>query len=74
MHENMQYESEFDSDIETARANAIYYKNKCDSQGSRIAELEQALRQAQSLLRSSQSNWNEQAYFDADTVIANALK
>ena len=39
----------------------------------RIAELETALFQAQSLIRSTQSNWNEQAYFDADAVIANAL-
>ena len=42
-------------------------------QNARIAELEAALHQAQSLLRSTQSNWNEQAYFDADTVITNAL-
>ena len=44
-----------------------------NKKNARIAELEAALHQAQSLLRSTQSNWNEQAYFDADTVITNAL-
>ena len=44
-----------------------------ESKNARIVDLENALRQAQSLLRSTQANWNEQAYFDADTVITNAL-
>lgn len=43
-------------------------------QNARIAALEAALHQAQSLLRSTQANWNEQAYFDADNVITNALE
>ena len=53
-HDVMQYASNSgESDLETARANAMYYKRQAESQAARIAELEQALRE---ILEGAQGN------------------
>ena len=43
MHDDMQYKSESDSDIETARANAIYYKRQAEAEHAELLELRERI-------------------------------